>query len=198
LPHWGSLVFDLFPSHPALRPTVRKMMENYDPRMNLYNLHGVTRYAEKSFPWANYWAARCLARAGDPAAHHLLTNALASTNRFAGIPERVFYHGELFNNWFLTGHASLVWAVHGMLATAHGNTLRLLGGAHRAWRDVEFDGIHAGEGLVVSARVRRGRLRRLKITNLQSSTRRIECAWGAGGRRWTVRLRPGRNRCRAG
>jgi len=94
LPHWGSLIFDLFPGHPALKPTLAKMMENYDPGMKLYNFHGVTRYAEKCFPWGNYWAARNFSRVGDPAAHQLLANALESVNYFGAIPERVFYTGS--------------------------------------------------------------------------------------------------------
>ncbi len=114
LPNFGSLIFDLFPDHPALKPTLRRMMKNYDSGMKLYNFHGVTRYAEKAFPWANYWAARCFARVGDPTAHKLLRNAVESVNCFGGVPERVFYHGELVNHWFLTGHAALVWAANGL------------------------------------------------------------------------------------
>ncbi|HCE43251.1 MAG TPA: hypothetical protein DET40_06865 [Lentisphaeria bacterium] len=178
LPHWGSLIFDLFPEHPALKATLAKMMENYDPEMDLYNFHGVTRYAEKSFPWGNYWAARIFSRVGDPLAHHLLANAGKSVNYFGGLPERVFYHGELFNNWFISAHAGMVWAVNGMLANATGNTLRILGGSHKAWRDVKFKDIYAGEGLRVSAEVRHGKLTKLKVVNLFPYQRNIECLFG--------------------
>ena len=195
LPHWGSMIFDLFPEHPALKPTLAKMMENYDPEMKLYNLHAVTRYAEKSFPWANYWAMRCFSRVGDPTAAALLRNTVESVNYFGGIPERVWYHGELFNNWMFTGHATMIWAVNGMLTNATGNTLRILGGAHQAWREVKFEGLHAGEGLVVSAEIRRGELVRLEVVNLSSQRRDVDCILGDNAGRWRLPLRPGKNRC---
>ena len=52
VPHFGSFIFDMFPEHPALIPTIEKMMENYDPEIDAYNFHGVSRYAEKAFPWS--------------------------------------------------------------------------------------------------------------------------------------------------
>lgn len=58
LRHWGSLIFDLFPEHFAHVPSLREMMKNDDPRMKRYNFHGVSRYAEKGFPWATFWDAR--------------------------------------------------------------------------------------------------------------------------------------------
>lgn len=198
LPHWGSLIFDLFPDHPALKPTLAKMMRNYDPGMKLYNMHGVTRYAEKAFPWCSSWAARIFSRIGDPSALRLVQNALKCTNYFGGFPERIFYHGERFNNWFITAHGSLVWAVNGMLANANGDTLRILGGAHPVWRDARFEGIHAGRGLVVSAEVRRGRLLRVGIVNLDAEPREIVCVLGNTASRWRLGLRPGANRFDAG
>ncbi len=198
LPHWGSLIFDLFPEHPAHKPTLRKMMENYDPEMKLYNFHGVTRYAEKSFPWATCWAARCFSRIGDPTALKLVQNALASTNFFGGIPERVWYHGEFYNHYTITCSASMVWAVNGMLANISTGTLRILSGTGKAWQDVRFKGIHAGDGLVVSAEVKKGRIKRLEIANLSRQTRRVRCMLGETGISERLVLKPGRNVCRLG
>jgi hypothetical protein len=197
LPHWGSLVFDLFPDHPALKPTLTKMMENYDPEMKLYNFLGVIHHFPlKSFPWANYWGVRCLARGGDPTAAALLQNTVESVNCFGGIPERVWYRGELIKNWLHTTHSAMVWAVNGMLANATGSTLHILsGGAQRAWADVKFEGIHAGEGLVVSAEVRAGQLISLDVVNLSSHARDIECIFGETAGRWKLSLPPGKTRC---
>ncbi len=178
LPHWGSLIYDLFPDHPSLKATLAKMMENYDKEMDLYNLHGVTRYAEKSFPWTEYWAARIFSRVADPLAHHLLSHAGKNVNYFGALPERVFYHGEPCNHWFISAHAAMIWAVNGMLANATGNTLRILAGSAHAWKNVEFKNIHAGEGLVVSAKVANGKLAGLEVVNLYSSSRRIKCYFG--------------------
>jgi hypothetical protein len=197
LPHWGSLIFDLFPDHPALRPTLTKMMENYDPELKLYNLQSVIHHSlEKAFPWANYWAVRCFARGGDPRATMLLQSTVQSVNYFGGMPERVWYHGELFKNWFMTAHSAMIWAVNGMLTNANGSTLHILsGGAQRAWADVKFEGIHAGEGLVVSAEVRAGQLTSLDVVNLSSHTRDVECLFGETAGRWKFSLQPGKTRC---
>ncbi len=189
LPHWGSLIFDLFPEHPALLPTLARMMENYDPEMDLYNFHGVTRYGEKAFPWATLWAARCFAGIGDARAGALLRNALASVNYFGGIPERVFYHGELYNHWFGTGHAAMVWSVNGMLASATPTTLRLLSGADPEWGEVAFENLHAGHGLVVSARISGGKLISVEVKNLLPGEREIELIHGNERRRLTLPAR---------
>ena len=196
LPHWGSLVFDLFPDHPALQPTLRRMMDNHDPEMDLYNFHGVTRYAEKSFPWGTFWAARCFARAGDPRALDLIECETKAANYFGGLPERVFYHGERFNNWFLTAHASLIWAVNGVLANAANGTLRVFAGARDSWRDAAFEGIFAGEGLVVSARMEDGVVTRLIIDNRNPDIREINCLVGTDAEPMVLTLEPGENRPR--
>lgn len=192
LPHWGSLIFDLFPEHPSLKPTIKKMMENYDREMDIYNFHGVTRYAEKMFPWGNYWAARILSLQGDNTAMKILENAVKWTNCFGGIPERVFYHGELYNNWFLTGHAAMVWAINGILANASGNTLRILNSVKK-WKDVRFKNIYAGNGLVVSAEMKNSRISHLSVKNLTKEKQPINLIIGQEKKTFSVTLKPGEN-----
>jgi hypothetical protein len=126
----------------------------------------------------------------------LLQSNVESVNTFGGIPERVWYNGELVKNWLHTTHSAMVWAVNGMLTNATGKTLRILsGGAHQAWSDVKFEGIHAGEGLVVSAQIRRGELISLDIVNLWSQPREIECILGENVSHWKFLLPPGKTRC---
>lgn len=177
LPHWGSLIFDLFPCHPSLLPTIKKMMENYDREMDTYNFHGVTRYAEKMFPWADWHVVRILSRTGNPLAMKILENALRFTNYFGGIPERIFYHGEFFNHWFLTAHAAMVWAVNGICANVSGNTLRVFVCSREKWKDASFENIYAGNGLIVSAEIKKGKMRSLYIKNL-SDRRSFRCIVG--------------------
>jgi hypothetical protein len=193
LPNFGSLIFHLFPAHRALRPTLLKMMENHDPEMGLYNFHGVNRYAEKMFPWANFWAARLWSQAGDPNAGMLLKNALKAVNYFGALPERIYYHGELYNNWLTTAHSAMIWALNGILAHAEGEILRLLSGAEPAWKDADFAGLHAGEGLVVSAAIRNGALQKLEIENRSDRTRRIALLVGEDPAPRELTLAPGRN-----
>jgi len=195
IPHWGSLIFDLFPEHPSLWPTIKKMMDNYDPTMGTWNFHGVNRYAEKAFPWASFWVARILSRAGKSVAMEVLRKTAEHVNYFGGMPERVFYHGEYFNEWFQTASAAFVWAINGMLANFDGKTLRILVSASDEWKDVSFKGIHAGKGLVVAAEIRAGVPVYLEITNLFPEEREIECMYGAGPA-MAILLKPGTNICR--
>ncbi|MDD5707200.1 MAG: hypothetical protein PHR35_14850 [Kiritimatiellae bacterium] len=198
LPHWGCLVFDLFPEHPALEPTVREMMKNRDAEMDVYNFHAVTRYAEKGFPWAQYWAVRILSRTGNPQASALLDNAAESVGYFGSIPERVWYHGEFVNEWFSTGSAAMVWAVHGLLANVTGGELRLLSGAAHAWKDVAFSGIHAGSGIVVSAKVLGGEIEALSIENKMAREQMLRLRLGEELIGDGLTLQPGANRLSAG
>ncbi len=192
LPHWGSLIFDLFPDHPSLKPTIEKMMENYDSKMDMYNFHGVTRYAEKMFPWANWWVVRILARNGDELCMKILENAAKYTNYHGAMPERVFYHSELFNNWFMTAHSAMVWALNGICANITGDTLRILVCCRKKWKDVQFKNIHAGDGLIVSAEMKNGRMKSLLIKNLLAE-RRIKCIAG-NEKPFEILLKPGKNR----
>lgn len=192
-PHWGSLIFHLFPDHPALGPTLHRMMQNYDADMGFYNFHAVTRYSEKAFPWASFWAARILALAGDDCAQKVLQADVESIDYFGGLPERILYHGERFNNRFITAPAAMVHAVNTMLASANGLTLRILGGARKTWRNVHFTCIAAGEGLVVSADIRKGQLRQLMIENLYATPRTVRLLLGRQVIENSLRLLPGDN-----
>ncbi|MCX7706363.1 MAG: hypothetical protein N2115_08980 [bacterium] len=192
LPHWGSLIFELFPDHPSLHPTIKKMMENYDRKLDMYNFHGVTRYAEKMFPWANWHVARILAITGDVLCMKIIENAAKYTNYFGGIPERIFYHGELFNNWFLTAHAAMVWAINGICASFSKDTLKILVPSRKKWNDVSFEKIYAGDGLIVSAEMKKGNLVYLLIENISGETKKIRCV--AGNKRpFSILLNPGEN-----
>ncbi|MCM8814530.1 MAG: hypothetical protein NC931_00890 [Candidatus Omnitrophica bacterium] len=193
LPHWGSLIFDLFPLHPCLKPTIKKMMENYDKDMDTYNFHGVTRYAEKMFPWANWHVARILSRIGDSHCMEIIDNAARYTNYFGGIPERIFYHGEFFNHWFLTAHAAMVWAINGICANLTGDDLRILVSSCHKWKDVSFENICAGGGLVVSADMKKGKIQNLVIDNLLKKNIKINCIAGTE-KPFQVSLNPGKNK----
>lgn len=171
VPHWGSLVFDLFPDHLTAGPTLAKMTENYNAPHDLFNFHGLNRYAERAFPWANNWVARCLGRMRRPEALHYWLNNTRSTNHFGGVPERVWYHGENYINWCMTGHASQVWAMNGMLADFRDGVLTVLGGVDPAiWNSLAFSGIQAGDGLDVSLILEHGKIVELTVSSRSPRT----------------------------
>lgn len=174
LPHWGSLVFDLFPDHPAAMPTLRRMAENYDPEQDLFNFHGLNRYAEKTFPWATHMVARSLAKIGRSEAMDFFLHSLNQVNYFGGFSERLYYHGEHYIEWFSTAHAALVLALNTMLATTVNGRLQLLGGLDPArWPTLSFDGLHAGDGWVVSLELRDGAVQACTVTNLRPEAREL-------------------------
>lgn len=194
IPHWGSLVFDLFPDSAAALPTLEKMSRNYCPDFHLFNFHGLNRYAERAFPWANNWVARSLGRMARPEALHYWLNNTRSTNLFGGVPERVFYHGENYIEWCMTGHASQVWALNAMLANFRDGTLTLLGGIDPAlWSSLSFENLHVGGGLAVSLVLEDGTLRVLRIHNLSRDNHPLVLAAPHHGYHETALLAPGWN-----
>lgn len=194
LPHWGSLVFDLFPEHPAALPTIARMAENYDPEQDLFNFHGLNRYAEKTFPWATHTMVRCLAKIGRPEAMAYFLHNLNPVNYFGGYSERIYYHGEHYIEWFSTAHAALVLAMNTMLATEVRGRLQLLGGIDcRRWEDLSFDGVHAGAGWVVALELKKGAVVRCEVTNLQDQDRELVIEVPPLGLRHVQVARPGRN-----
>lgn len=194
IPHWGSLVFDLFPDSAAAQPTLAKMSQHYCPDFHLFNFHGLNRYAERAFPWANNWVARSLGRMARSEALHYWLNNLRSTNGFGGVPERVFYHGENYIDWCMTGHAAQVWAMNAMLANFREGTLTLLGGIDPAlWHTLSFENLHAGGGLAVSLLLENNTLHALRIHNLSGHARHLTVVAPHHRYRETVSLAPGEN-----
>lgn len=172
LPHWGSLIFDMFPDHPAAMPTISRMAENYDPEQDLFNFHGLNRYAEKTFPWSTFTVVRCLAKMGRPEALKFFLHNLNHVNYFGGFSERLYYHGEHYIEWFSTGHAALVLSMNAMLATEVNGRIRLLGGLDLSqWRTLSFKELHAGDGWVVSLELEDGLITNCLVTNLCPESR---------------------------
>ncbi len=191
-PHWGSLIFTLFPEHPARRRTLRAL-SMYDRELDGYNSHGIIHYPERVFTWTEYWVARIQAEAGERTAWERLQKNVKFTNMFGGMPERIYMHGELFKNWFMTSHAACLWAVHALLLHRDGDNLRVLTGLPEDWKTAAFDNLTTADGLRVSAAMKNGRLTRLEIINDHAEARRIRLhAPGikappfmlASGRRW--------------
>lgn len=194
LPHWGSLIFDLFPAHEAAMPTIRRMAENYDPEQDLFNFHGLNRYAEKTFPWATHMVARCLARIGRPEAMAYFLHNLNPVNYFGGYPERLYYHGEHYIEWFSTAHAALVLALNTMLATPSDRSLQLLGGIDLAiWPSLSFEGLHVGDGWVVSLEMRDGIVQKCTVTNLCPEPRELAITLPQKELCWSLTAQPGSN-----
>ena len=194
LPHWGSLVFDMYPNHPSAAATIGAMSRNYDPDRDLFNFHGLNRYAERAFPWANYTVARCLAKMGRPEALQYFLHATNHVNYFGGIPERIFYHGENYIEWFSTGHAALVLGMNTMLATTVEGRLHLLGGIDTSvWHTLCYEGLNAGEGWSVSLTLKEGEIERCSVENLRKGNRKVVVNIPPLGLRFLINAKPGVN-----
>jgi hypothetical protein len=171
-PHWGSLIFMLFPEHPARRRTLQAL-SMYDRELDGYNSFGIIHHSARVFTWSEYWVIRILAEAGDRTAWPRFQKNAKFTNMLGGIPERIYMHGELYTNWFMTGHASFLWAVHALLMHRTGDELRVLTGLPKGWETAAFDNLTTGDGLRVSASMKNGKLTRLEIVNEHTEPRRI-------------------------
>lgn len=170
VPHWGSLVFSHLPEHPALLATIDKMEENYDPELDLYNTHAVTRYAEKSFPWTDFWTATILALAGDRRAGEKIEKQIPYANMFGGLAERIFFHGERFKEYTGTVHGAFCWALQTCMVNQVGDTLRLFAGVPESWGDAAFENLRTQSGLLVSAERREGKVCCLTVTSASDIT----------------------------
>lgn len=194
IPHWGSLVFDLMPGHPSALPTLAKMTALYNPEHDCYNFHGLSRYADLAFPWANFWMARCLARNQSPLAFDFFMNATRHCNYFGGLPERIYYHGEHYISWLNTAHAALVWALHGMMGHSDRGIVHLLTGINlERWPDLEVDSIYIGEGIAMRLCVRNKKITQLALENRKEIARTVNISHPQFSRENPVQLKPGWN-----
>lgn len=194
LPHWGSLVFDLFPDLESALPTLGLMTQNYSAECDLFNFHGLNRYAERAFPWANNWVARCLARMRRPEALHYWLNNTRATNTFGGVPERVYYHGENYINWCMTGHAAQVWAMNAMLADFRDGRLTLLGGIDPAlWQNLAYEDLRVEGGLAVSLTLQEGAVTSLRIHSTATVPQEVSIHTPGFGSPQSRRIEPGEN-----
>ncbi|MDD5677744.1 MAG: hypothetical protein PHW60_07085 [Kiritimatiellae bacterium] len=189
VPHWGSLIFSLFPDHPA-RANTMAAISKYDKELDGYNSMGLNRYLARNFTWAENWAIRILAESGDAQAWERLRKNAKFTNCYGGIPERIFCHGELYRDWFFTAHAAYLWAVHGLLLQRVGEHLRVLMTLPPDWKTVSFENLTTEDGLRVSAGLKDGRLERLEITNDHTETRIVQLS-APGGFKRRLTLEPG-------
>lgn len=172
-PHWGCLIFPLFPDHPARDKTL-EAISRYDEELDGYNTHNLVRYASRIFLWSEYWVIRILGDKADPEGWTRLRKNAKFTNRFGGMPERVTHMSELYRDWFMTAHASYLWAVHGLLVQRKDDALHVLNNLPKDWHDLSFENLTTHDGLRVSAAIKQGHLDHLDIVNDHPDPRRIE------------------------
>lgn len=170
-PHCGSLVFELYPDHPALGKTL-KALSSYDKELDSYNsvslhLHG------RIFTWTEYRIAFILGQKEKPEGWIRLKKCAKFTDCFGSMPERVFYRGELLTSPFMTSHASYIWALNKLLMNRKGNRLAIFTNLPPAWKDLSFKNLTTHDGLRVSARMKRRKITRLEIVNTHAEKRDI-------------------------
>ncbi len=172
IPHWGSLVFNLFPNHPAIRKTV-EAMSRYDRELDSWNSHGVMTYLERLFTWTEFWIARILGEQEDAEGWTRLKKCAKFTGCFGSIPERIFYRGEPVKHYFMTSHSCFVWAIHSLLLSRKGKRLAVLTNLPETWKDAAFRNLTTPDGLQVSAKMRNGIIEELEIVNRHRQSREI-------------------------
>lgn len=171
-PHWGSLIFHLYPDHPALESTIQELSA-YEKELDSYASHGVAGYRGRIFTWTEYWIAAIYGMHEKREGWDRLKKCAKFTDRFGSIPERVFYDGELLKRPFMTSHASYIWAVNALLMNRKGKRLAILTNLPKNWKNLSFENLTTPDGLKVSATMDDGEITKLKIVNINAEQREV-------------------------
>jgi len=171
-PHWGSLIFNLYPNNPALEKTI-DALSSYDEKLDTYASHGVPGYRGRVFTWTEYWIAAIYGMNENPEGWKRLKKCAKFTDRFGSIPERVFYDGELLKRPFMSSHASFIWAVNSLLLNRKGKRLAVFMNLPENWQDVSFENLTTPDGLKVSATMKGGKIVEFKIVNIKNEEQEI-------------------------
>ena len=174
-PHWGSLIFHLYPKHPALCKTI-EILSHYDMELDSYNSHEVAGYKGRIFTWTEFWIAAISGMTGKPEGWTRLRKCAKFTDCFGSFPERVFYDGELLKQPFMTSHASYIWAMNSLLVSRNGDRLAICANLPERWFDLSFENLTTPDGLRVSAKMKGGIITELEIVNTNTDKRDIRLA----------------------
>jgi hypothetical protein len=174
-PHWGSLIFHLYPAHPALCKTI-EVLSHYDMELDSYNSHEVAGYKGRIFTWTEFWIAAISGMTGKPEGWTRLRKCAKFTDCFGSFPERVFYDGELLKQPFMTSHASYIWAMNSLLVSRNGDRLAICANLPERWFDLSFENLTTPDGLRVSAKMKGGIITELEIVNTNTEKRDISLA----------------------
>jgi hypothetical protein len=172
-PHWGSLIFHLFPQHPSRFATLQAL-SHYDAELDSYNSHGVAGYRGRIFTWTEFWISRLLAADEKPEGWQRLRQCAKFSDGFGSFPERVFYHGELLKQPFMSSHASYVWAMNSLLVNRQGDRLAVFTNLPAEWENVSFENLTTPDGLQVSAKLKNRKIVKLEVKNLSQQEREVD------------------------
>jgi hypothetical protein len=171
-PHWGSLIFHLYPEHPAFEKTI-EALSVYDEGLDSYNSIGIAGFKARIFTWTEYRIAQNYALKEEPEGWQRLKKCAKFTDCFGSMPERVFYREELFKTPFMTSHASYVWALGNLLVNRMGDRLAILANLPENWSELSFENLTTHDGLRVSAKMEHGKVTELEIKNVNAKKRDI-------------------------
>ncbi|MDD2710616.1 MAG: hypothetical protein PHV34_21765 [Verrucomicrobiae bacterium] len=133
-------------------------------------------YQNLIWPWTEFRAAAALAYLKDQRAFGHLSNGAKYTSSLGAFPEKIRPDGFPINYWFLSAHGTFVWALNAMLAHGDDRRLFVLPAIPDSWRDLEFRNLRVPLGLLVSLKMRKGKIERIVIENTSTQVlkRRVE------------------------
>jgi hypothetical protein len=167
---------------PRAISTVRAYRQTYG---DAHIGHGENRSA---FPWSAGVLATILARQGDgDGAWRVIKGTRSALCTFGGMSEAVEQDGAWNMQYFGTAQGAVCTAINQLLLQAVGDEIRLFPALPSAWRSASFTGF-VGAGCELAGKYDDGRVTG-RIHNLTVDP--IERAVIVGGRRQTVRLKPG-------
>ena len=125
-------------------------------------------YRNLIWPWAEWQASIALSHMKDKRAFDHLCNGAECSSSLGAFPEKIRPDGFPINYWFLTAHGTYVWAVNSMLAHSSGDKVRILPGIPDEWRDLEFENLRLSSGMLVSLKMKNGKICDMKLRNMNS------------------------------
>ncbi|OHB52701.1 MAG: hypothetical protein A2Y12_03325 [Planctomycetes bacterium GWF2_42_9] len=121
----------------------------------------------RDWPWLGLRAAIALSHIKDgKECLKWITHVKEHISSLGALPEKIRIDGFPIGYWYSTCHSLFVWAMADALChDGKDNDIRILYGLDGQWKDIEFKNIRLADGLAVSAKVCKGRLKYLKIKN---------------------------------
>ena len=122
-------------------------------------------YQNLIWPWAENQAAAALAFIKDQRSANHLSKGAEYASPLGAFPEKIRPDGYPVNYWYSTCHGSYVFALNTMIAHSRDDTIVICPALHPHWKDIEFKNISVEGGILVSAKIAKGKIQKLEIKN---------------------------------
>lgn len=119
----------------------------------------------KDWPWFHFRAAIALAYLDHPDAASYVLSGTRCNSALGAFPEKIRIDGYAVGYWYSSPHALFAFAITTLLANDAGGTINLFPLIPATWNDVEFRDLRLPPGLLISAKLKQGKVTEAVIKN---------------------------------